>query len=436
MRTHGTLVAWTCLLLLGCTGGSQEGVGLDDLEEFGRLPYLSATRDPQLADELARIVEEGGTPEQLTPADDERSAGDALKELFPEDRLDALVAHSDELVPSGEFRFDPVRLQHAIAFRRKYDRERLEAREALKQPQQHLGIRYVAGFSADMSVIEAIRLCARLEAFHAAELLAENDLDGAIGAVMAMLALTQCLATEKHLDARLHAAYLHTEALAAMQAIVTHADVAREHVKTLLQAVRDRLDRWPDDADAWIGERAVGLHAYELVREGALLILLTEEEIEEFKRNGDLRVIAAAARRNADRDQLYYLDTMRDLIEACRKPYYTRLPLLASIDQQLQERWGTPEYPFVAGRVLLKDLAAGHAIQARDRANWEAWSLALAVATGESPPKLNNPLTGKPYDVAREDTLIVVSGIGAGRDADRLRVYVPDFSKPPPDGGR
>ncbi len=430
MKICVTPFACVCLLLLGCAGGSEEGVGLDDFAQFGGLPYLSATRDPQLADELARIIEEGGTPEQLTPAEDDESVGAVLGRLFPEDRLRTLVARSDELAPPREFRFDPTRLQHAIAFRRKYDRERLEARQALKRPQRPLGIRFVAGFAADTSVIDVVRLCVRLEAFHAAELLAEDDLDGAMGAVGQMLAMAHSLGAEKHVDARLHAAYLRAEAAAVVQAMVTHVGVTREHVQALLQIVQEQLHTWPDDANAWIGERAIGLHAYELVRKGALLVLLTEEEIEEFRREGDLRVIAAAARRNADRDQLYYLETMRAVIRACEKPHHTRLPLFDSIHLELDQRWGSPEYPLVAGRLLLKDLAAAHAIQALDRATWEAWALALAAAIGQSVPQPINPLSGAPYELTHEDTLIVVSSIGAGRDADRLRVYVPDLTEP------
>lgn len=432
MKEHGMPIVWTCLLLLlaGCAGESKEPFDLDDLERFGSLPYLKATRDQQLADELARIIEDGGTPEQLTISDGEQSVGDVLKQLFPKDQLALVVTRSDELFPPREFRFDPAQLEQVIAFRQQNDRHRLEARRALKQARPHMGIRFVEGFSADTSVIDAVRLCVRLEAFHAAELLAEDNLDGAILAVDQMLALTQCLGAEKHLDVRLHAAYLRAEALAVMQAIVTHAKVTREHLLTLLQTVQAQLHHWADDAHAWIGERAIGLHSYELVREGALLILLTEEEVKDFEREGDLRILAKAARRNADRDQIYYLETMRQVIEACEKPPHARLELLNSITGELEERRGASDYPLVAGRLLLKELDAAHAIQARDRANWEAWAVALEVATGGGPGKTVNPLTGKPYIVTRENSLVIVSGIATGREADHLKVYVPDFSKP------
>ncbi|MFW5692596.1 MAG: hypothetical protein ACOCWL_00125 [Thermoguttaceae bacterium] len=428
MKTHAALFICVCLLLSGCGSDSPEKVGLDDMEQFGELPYLSATRNPQLADELARIREEGGTPEQLTPADGEDSVGAALKELFPKEQLETLSARAEELMPPRRFQFDPTQLQHVIAFRRKYDRERLASREALRRPQRHLGIRFVAGFAADTSVIDAVRLCARLEAFHAADRLADDDLDGALDAVGQMLAWAGFLGAQKHLDARLHAAFLRAEALAVMHAVATHADAAREHLQALLQMTRAQLEAWPDDAGAWIGERAMGLHSYELVREGALLLLLTEAEVEEFRREGDLRVVAAAARRHADRDQLYYLDTMRRVIQACGKPYHDRRPLLESINLDLQTRWGTPDYPLVAGRLLLKNLAAAHSMKALDRANWEAWSLALAVATGESPPPLVSPLTGRSYDVVRDDGRIVVSGIGAGSDAEQLQLSLPDLA--------
>ena len=419
-----------CLLLFGCGGESASRVGLDDFEPFGALPYLTGTRDARLADELARIVEEGGTPEQLTPPDDDESLGAALLALFPEDRFHRLVARAEELMPPAEFRFDPVGLQHAIAFRRKHDAERLEARKALERSPRRLGIRLVGGFAADTSGIDAVRLCVRLEAFHAAERLDEGDLDGALDAVDRMLAFAARLGAEKHLDARLHAAYLRADAMAVMQAVVTHDAATRQHLQVLLETVQGQLQSWPDDAAAWIGERAIGLHTYEMVRDGALPALLTEEETEAFKREGDLRLIAAAAQRHADDDQHYYLETMRRVIRACEKPYHTRRPLFESIEDDLQQRWGSPEYPLVAGRLLLKDLAPAQALQARDRANVEAWALALAAATGRTVPQPINPLTGTRYDVARDGGLVVISGIGAGRDADRLRVYVPDFTQP------
>lgn len=431
MKEHGIPIVWTCLLLLvGCAGETKESFDLDDLERFGSLPYLKATRDQQLADELARIIEEGGTPEQLTVSDGEQSVGDVLKQLFPKEQLALIVAQSDELFPPREFRFDPARLEQVITFRRQHERSRLDARKALKQARPHLGIRFVAGFSADTSVIDAVRVCVRLEAFHAAELLAEDNLEDAILAVDQMLALAQCLGAEKHLDARLHAAYLRAEALAVMQAIVTHGKVTREHLLTLLQTVQAQLHNWTDDAHAWIGERAIGLHTYELVRDGALLILLTEDEVKDFEREGDLRILAKAARRNADRDQVYYLETMRQVIEACRKPPYARLGLLNSITSELDAHRGASDYPFVAGRLLLKGLAAAHAIQAHDRANWEAWAVALDMATGGSPGKAVNPFTGKPYIVAQENSLVIVAGIATGREAEHVKVYIPDFSKP------
>ncbi len=434
MKRLRALIACTCLLLPGCTGdpGDPAGrVGLDDLERFGSLPYLSATRDPRLADELARIVEEGGTPAQLSAAAaaGEPSVGAALATLFPKERLGWLVARSAELLPPGEFRFDPIRLQHAIAFRRKYDQERLQAREALKRADRRLGICFLAGFAADTSVIDAARVCGRLEAFHAAELLAEDDLDGAIGVLDHMFALARCLAAEQHLDARIHAAQLRAEALAAMQTVATDGSVTREHLHALRQIVDAQLQAWPDDADAWLGERAIGLHAYELVRDGALLALLTEEEIEEFEQEGNLRMVAEAARRGADPDQLYYLETMREVIAVSQKPYHARLPALEAIDHDLQQRRETPDSPLVAARLLLKDLAAAHAIQGLDRALIEAWALALSAATGEPAAQSINPLTGWAYELAREDTLVVVSGIGAGSDAERWKVYVPDFTE-------
>jgi len=271
-----------------------------------------------------------------------------------------------------------------------------------------------------------VRICGRLEAFHAAKSLSEDHLEPAVESFSLMLRLASCLGAEKHLEARLNAALLRAEAFDVLQAVVRHDRITRTHLVQLHKMVQAQISAWPDDARAWIGDRAIGLHTYELVRAGHLVELLTPEELEEFGGRGALKDFCKAALRGINGDELYYLETMRKVIESCGQPYHTRVALLDSIADDLHQKQETSDFPLIAARMLLKDLKKAQIIQARDRANWEAWTLALALATGQRmPPYEINPLTGEKYERAKADHEIIVWNFGSGQDGDDPAINVP-----------
>jgi len=279
------------------------------------------------------------------------------------------------------------------------------------------------------------------EAFLAAESLARDDVNAAIESLGAMFRLAVCLGAEKQAVPRLEAALLRLEALAVLQAIVSHPEIdrpkiTREQLGRLSTLVGDQLRAWPPDADAWIGDRALGMHAYEAVRAGRVVELLTEEEFKRFAEEETLRDLPGATRRNVNEDELYYLETMRKIIEACANPYYKRRALFESIRQDLHHKRNSTLFPLVAGRLLLVDIEKGHVIQARDRANCEAWSLGLAAALGkERPPYRINPLTGSEYEVRKEDGQVTVSGVFPEELPGVPSVVVPDLAGDAPSEG-
>ena len=397
-------------------------------EDYGKLPGLSQSKNQKLRDEFERIKEENGTPEQLDrtlpPADDNVAAG--LINLFPKNKARSILQRTERLFPRDRFKFTPLKLQDAIELHDKYNDRRKKAREALKRPQCDFGVAHTAGGSADLEFIEVVRVCAHLEAFRAADVLDAAKVNEAIESLAAMLRLAECLGAEKHLDCRLHAAYIRGEAFRVLLEIAQHGRTTPVHLRRLQVMVREQLESWPADADAWIGERAIGMHAYEMVRNGELYRLLLPEEIEEFDQETSLRKLISATVRNADRDELYYLETMRKIIEGCREPFYKRAETLESIARDLQEKQDSGDFPTVAARVLLRRVGKEQEIQAQDRANWEAWALALAMATGsEIPPHNINPLTGEEYRSARSDNSVVVEKFGTGQHGDFPQIVVP-----------
>lgn len=430
---------WLGMLLLvatvGCSKGpSPETRATEEAKAFGALPGLKATPDGALQDELARVVEDGGTPELLAagviPAESNVAA--ALVALFAgvdRERLALIRAESDELFPKGPFTLDPVQREKAIRFRQRYEDERMGARLALQRPECRFPIAYEAGPADELTFLDTVWICSRLEAFRSAEALSALDVDSAVESLRHMLRLAECLTAEPHPITRLEGAFLRTEALVVLQAIAGSENFDRSHALMIHGWLTDQLEAWPDDALAWIGDRAQGMVIYEAVRGGKLRDFLTDEEEEQLKELGSLSALDDAVLRDVNSDELYYLVAMRKIIESCQHPYHTRMKDFEELRRDLHQRRNSSDFPTVAGRFLLLDVEKGHVIQARDRANCEAWVLALALACGEKLPEFtNNPLTGRPYRVEQDGKTILVFDIGTGSEGDNPPWIVPNMS--------
>jgi hypothetical protein len=421
------------LMLMPCVGCHRNEAARPPVKQavdFSHLPGLRATTDLALRDELARIEEEKATPELLmrTGVPPQENIATGLNALFPPAQAPAIFAQSTELLPSGAFTFTPPALEKAAAFEKRYDRQRREARKVLHSPLCNFGIRYTDGFDADLSLVDVVRLCARLEAFEAAQCLSNAKVDGAVESVRQMLRLACCLASVKHVAVRVQGAYTRTEALAVLQAVVEHPRLNRTHLEQLSATFRDLLATWPSDADAWRGERALGLHGYELVRAGQADTLLTQEEAKQLDEQGILAELPNIAKQTVDNDERFYLQAMRRAIESCSRPYYARLEMFADLRNALQARSHSRSYPIIAGRLLLTNIQEGQGVQAQDRANCEAWALALAAATGQpAPPYDKNPLTGQAYYTLWGKGWVKVGNLAAARADREVNVAVPDL---------
>jgi len=437
--------AWLVLLLvlvatLGCSRESPEKKATEEAKAYGALPGLKATPDQALQDELAHVTNDGGTPELLAAGEipDESNVATGLIALFSRvepKRLALIRAESDELFPEGPFTLDPVQREKAIRFLERYDDEQTGARLALQRPECRFPIQYEAGPAEELVFLDIVWICARLEAFCAAEALSAQDIDKAVESLRYLLRLAECVAAEPHPIMRLEGAFLRTEALLVLQAIVGSEKFERRHAQMVRGWLAEQLANWPDDALAWIGDRAQGMVLYEAIRGGRLKDFLTEEEREELKETGGISTFEDAVLRDVNSDQLYYLTAMRNIIESCEHPYHTRVEDFEALRRDLHQRRNKSDFPLMAGRFLLLDVEKGHVIQARDRANCEGFVLALSLACGEKPPELgNNPLTGRPYRVERDSKTILVFDIGTGVEGDNPPWVVPDMSKQA-DGG-
>ena len=232
-----------------------------------------------------------------------------------------------------------------------------------------------------------------------------------------MFRVDALLADLKHVAARLTAARLRGETLRVAEAVAGHPQATPELLRLLQQLVAEQLTQWPPDADAWIGDRAMGLHAYEMVRDGQLLNLLTVEEIRKLGKQQEIGSFTQAVTHSLDQDELFYLQSMRSIIESCSEPYYRRQSAIAEFAAHLDQLRDTPRFPLFAAQVLLVNLDRGLRLQALDRARCEAFSLVLSAAAGATvTPSPVNPFTGKPFDLVSGEDTVEVRGIDwAGR---------------------
>jgi hypothetical protein len=400
------------LLWVGCAEPPEPEVpGEPDLRALGELPGLRQSPLPELHTELAAIEAAGATPVLLTsnPLDDEDNAAALLVELLNDKLVELVLAKADELTPAGRFEFHPIQLEQAIRFRRRYDPLLAEVNRAFAERKCNFAIDFRLGFCADRSFVDRCRLVVRMESLHVAERLADELPADALPHVRNMLLIVRRLAEEKHVEARLAAAELRAYALATMESVVQHPAADRQTIETAGDIVQGELSVWPPDGDAWIGDRAFALHSFELIRAGRLMELLTEDEVRIFSDEGILHDLQAATNRNVDADELFYLQSMRRVIEACDRPYYERKALFAEIRKTLHAERNAADFPVAAARLFLPNLEAAHEIQAQDRARTEAWAIALALAVGRERPAYDrNPCSGKPYRKSVEPTRVSV----------------------------
>jgi hypothetical protein len=191
------------------------------------------------------------------------------------------------------------------------------------------------------------------------------------------------------------------------------------------ELVATMLADWPPDADAWIGERAQGLHTYELIRDGYLLSVLSYREIRDLRDEVGIATLGETVAKTIDSDQLFYLRRMRTVIDCCERPYWQRRATLNELDKQMEQRRKTTAYPFVADQILDVDIQRGQRLQALDLARCQAWHLALATATGDDPESLgNNPLTGKAYEIKRDGESVSVDGVRPEGGAPEMPIRV------------
>ena len=316
------ICAATLLVLLGCNPRRPKKFSSpEDMERYASLPFASATHNAELRAELARVVAEGGTPAQLgglagstdPPADGQpdHSIVVALTEIFPADTRDLLVERLRSVYPDARFQFAPLArgtardlLQAADERRGKFQRLMLTA--SLRPSYPH-----ALGIGADVNYLTAVEAGNRLTGIYIAELLETNRVPQAMESLNAMFRVAEWLSQEKHPLPRIAGARQRAAALVVLGAIARHPHASPEIRGQLQELLTRQLSHWPTDADAWIGERAEGLHMYELIRDGYLLSVLPFENLRRLREEIGVDKLGQVVADHLDADELFFSATMR-----------------------------------------------------------------------------------------------------------------------------
>ncbi|MCA9119312.1 MAG: hypothetical protein H6822_06265 [Planctomycetaceae bacterium] len=392
-----------------------------DVAVYATLPGLTATHNAELQAELARLIAEEATPLQLISSSTKHrvvAAGDAtsvisrLDTIFPPNFRESGREHLDKVWPAEGFDFSPATLHVVAALSKRYLGKREQYETLVSEVNFALPVDHSLGLAADAGYVDAIEIGHRLEGLYAAGVLAAGKPDAAIEPLRVMLRVSELLAGENSIVSRSAGAMRRGEALQVLEGIVKHPAATPTLHRQLKMLLDQQLERWPDDATAWIGDRAQGMHTYELIRGGYLLSLLSYDEIREYRDEIGIDKLAALVAENIDQDELFYLRSMRDIVEACSKPHYERAEVFRQIEANLELMRGSSNYPFVADQLLLMQMSQGSRLMALDRARCDAWALALHLACDDEPGnKTTNPLTGDEFFVDIGETQIIVDAI-------------------------
>ena len=469
------------LALAGCAKPGPSELSTDeDVQALGELPGLRKTADARLLEELARIEQQGGTARLLCrEVPDKENVWKGLERLILPDFRDSNLEKTSEIFnrlyyrprdlkprdsgPRDYGRYLVINLRvlaEATGFREEKQKQQVAADEALERQQCDFGLDPMMGVLNDLSFIDTVRVLAHLEAFLAADFLAlgevmsdlspgeespaAENLDKtprqyAIDSVGIMLRLAHLLAQQKHVTTRLSGAAVREDALVVTRAIVDHPLTTRDDLEKLYELIEKQLSTWPADADVWIGDRAMGMHSYELVRAGHFYLLVGEEQLAAFKQEGISAELPVAVIDHADEDELYYLQTMRKIITVLQElpakrtaaSFQARQKVLADMQQELKRRRYDVQ-TLVACRVLLPGMRLVVTRLAEDRAACELWALALAEALGRSRPQLVpriNPIDGSEYMIRTEtdgrQAVVVAWHTGKGIGGASQPVLVP-----------
>ena len=179
----------------------------------------------------------------------------------------------------------------------------------------------------------------------------------------------------------------------------------------------------------WNRKRWTG-HALRALRHGGeYLSLLTDDEITVLDARRERFDRALVVTRNIDVDELYYLDTMRQVMEMSAVPFYERNETWNERFTMLDEKRNQPEFPRVAADMMFAAFTTAQQRIARARSRCAAWRMALQQSLELPVNEAIHQVTGTPLSFDNELGVIRVIGLEP-EDRDLNPVLLPAANAP------
>ena len=159
------------------------------------------------------------------------------------------------------------------------------------------------------------------------------------------------------------------------------------------------------------------------------LSLLTDDEITVLDARRERFDRALVVTRNIDVDELYYLDTMRQVMEMSAVPFYERNETWNERFTMLDEKRNQPEFPRVAADMMFAAFTTAQQRIARDRSRCDAWRMALQQSLELPVNEAIHQVTGTPLSFDNELGVIRVIGLEP-EDRDLNPVLLPAANAP------
>ncbi len=413
----------------GLRGGSLPPDDPGFAAQFGDLPRLTRTSNLKLIRELRQLNVEESIPSQLMTdakpfahwvrlntarqAPDARSdTAIALASALTRGKVKRLIRESHELFPK-RFPPWPEELRKLARRRMENDDARVRFRKAMRLPKCDFGVEFNRGLLADFLFVDYVRVGADLESYYAVEALSHGDCEEALESAESILIGARRLMEARHPTPRLAASSLHQRALWILRSCAESSKASQSDARRCLDLVHKQLELWPDERDVWVADRSDGLHAFEMIRQGYVLSVLSAKEFEKIEREIGLDRFHAAVSANIDVDELFYLQATRRLIDGCERPYSERIGVFEEIAEEMGRLRTTEEHPMLSDWILLSHVQIGHRELALDLARMQAMSLALChLLNLPNRDYSQNPLTGLAYRIENDRETVRVFGVG------------------------
>jgi hypothetical protein len=393
--------AWLLLTLVGGCGGQQQT--LDQvIDDASRLPGVSRSQHSQLRALLRDIELAGGLPTDVSRPEEPAGSNAAtllLNALAPGDDFDTTSDATADLL--AQLPTTPLADWYRQAGKFVDDHRKLldRVRAASLQPACQFDYHFAHGYFNDTHFIDAAATACRLQLVASALATQTSALAPAIDEWILAWQWTRWLDTLPLVDARLQAAVLRAEALTVLSLIATDQRTTPRDLVQLAAALQGALATWPAEGDMLVAERALVMHAYEMVRQGLLDLVVTSAESKLLREEKVWYPLKEADATRIDDDQFHYLNYMVGVIALAERPYHLRVSELRELDRQLGVT-ADGRYPWLAKRVFADGLTKAQADLARSQTELLGWLVALRAAAGQplpSPPA--SPLTGEAITV-------------------------------------